>query len=114
MKIFDLSFADSKSCRVIDPEPIEDESESLRSYQAMFQPGYLVSMEQVIAPPPEKLPWKRVANDRWELAGFKLRKCDDDPDGSKVWCLSYADQILYANDKDVISSAVRENWHLCV
>lgn len=112
MRIFDLSFSDGRTCRVIDPDPEGSAEESLRGYQSMFQPGYLVGMVQVVAPPPTKLPWKRVANDRWELNGFKLRRCKDDPDGSKVWCLNYADQTLYATSKDDISTAVREHWHL--
>ena len=42
MRIFDLTFSDGKSCRVIDPDPEGNAEESLRGYQSMFQPGYLV------------------------------------------------------------------------
>jgi len=104
MKIYDLSFADGKSCRVIDPDPDEDASESLRSYQAMFQPGYLVSMDQVIAPPPAKLPWIRQTNTLWTLNLFALSRLGPD----EFHCFWPGGEVT--GDKDEISATVRLHW----
>lgn len=101
MKIFDLSFSDGKTCRVIDPDPIEDAAESLRSYQAMFQPGYLVSMEQVIVPPPAKLPWKQHAKGLWTLGLFVLKRLD----AETFHCFWPGGEVT--GDKDEVSATVR-------
>lgn len=69
MLIFDLQFNDGKRCRYLCPDPDATESSELNGLQAMFC-GRLASMTRIIAPPPEKLPWKRVAADRWELHKF--------------------------------------------
>lgn len=105
MKIYDLSFSDGKSCRVIDPNPDEDESESLRSYQAMFQPGYLISMERVIAPPPAKLPWQQQKKGLWTLGLFVLRRLGDD----EFECSWPGRQVV--GDKDAISATVRLHYN---
>ncbi len=107
MKIFDLSFSDGKTCRVIDPDPDDDAEESLRSYRMMFKPGYLLGMTRIIAPPPERLPWARAA-DGWMIGGFTLSKMAD----GSFHCFWPGGEVT--GDKDVISSAVRENWHLGV
>lgn len=96
MKFYDLEFADGKRCRMIDPD-----GDGLAPTN--FQPGYMVSMTRIIGDPPAKLPWKRVANDRWKLHNFTLRK-----DG-KLWRLSWPGGGVYG-DKDHVSAAVRENW----
>lgn len=104
MKIYDLSFSDGKSCRVIDPDPDEDARESLRSYQAMFQPGYLISMDQVIAPPPAKLPWERQSKTLWTLNLFALSRLED----GTFHCFWPGGEVT--GDKDEISATVRLHW----
>ena len=104
LKIFDLTFSDGRTCRVIDPDPIEDAGESLRSYQAMFQPGYLVGMEQVIAPPPAKLPWVRQTNTLWTLNLFALSRLGPD----LFHCFWPGGEVT--GDKDEISATVRLRW----
>jgi len=105
MKIFDLSFTDGKSCRVIDPDPEGNAEESLRGYQSMFQPGYLVGLVQVIAPPPDRLPWRRDG-EFWRIGAFVLVRLD----GGGFKCFWPGGDVT--GDKDAISDAVRENWHL--
>lgn len=104
MKIFDLSFSDGKSCRVIDPHPDEDEAGSLRSYQAMFQPGYLVSMDRAISPPPAKLPWQQQAKGLWTLGLFVLKRMN----AETFHCFWPGGEV--AGDKDEISATVRLHW----
>lgn len=104
MKIFDLSFADGKSCRVIDPDPDDNQTESLRSYKAMFKRGYLTDMNQVIAPPPAKLPWVRQTNTLWTLNLFALRRLGPD----LFHCFWPGGEVT--GDKDEISAAVRIHW----
>lgn len=105
MRIYDLSFIDGKSCRVIDPDPDENEAESLRSYQAMFQPGYLVDMERIIAPPPAKLPWQQQKKGLWTLGLFILRRLEAD-----IFHCSWPGNEV-TGDKDAISATVRLRWH---
>lgn len=107
LKIFDLSFSDGRTCRVIDPDPEGNAEESLRGYQSMFQPGYLVGMVQVVAPPPTKLPWKRDGS-KWRIGDFGLMKNT----ASNEFILSWPGGALVSKSKDEISAAVRENWHL--
>jgi hypothetical protein len=85
-------------------EPEEDPSIDVSGVHSIFRDGYLVTMDRVIAPPPARLPWRRVANDRWELHRFVLTRVSAGhfyltwPDGSTE------------GDKDHVSAAVRENW----
>jgi hypothetical protein len=104
LKIFDLSFSDGRTCRVIDPDPIEDAAESLRSYQAVFKPGYLVGMQRIVAPPPEKLPWKRQAEALWTIGAFALSRL---PTG-EFHCFWPGGELV--GDKDAISATVRRLW----
>ena len=113
MKIFDLTFSDGRTCRVIDPDPIEDAAESLRSYQAVFKPGYLVGMQRIVAPPPEKLPWKRDG-DGWKLGDFRLSKRFDDETQKTRFLLKWPGNEFASHDKDEISEAVHLHWNLCV
>lgn len=105
MLIFDLKFSDGKACRYLCPDPDATEETERAALEAIFC-GRLASMARIIAPPPEKLPWKRVANDRWELNRFVLTRISAGyfyllwPDGSTE------------GDRDHVSSAVRLNWHL--
>lgn len=108
MKIFDLTFSDGKSCRVIDPDPDEDAAESLRSYQAMFRPGYLASMERVIAPPPAKLPWAPQKKGLWTLGLFILRRLD-----AETFHCAWPDGEV-TGDKEEISATVRLHYHEAV
>lgn len=59
MKVFDLDFTDGKRCRCIVMEPLDDEDADKKGVQSIFHPGYVTGMRRIIAPPPEKLPWKR-------------------------------------------------------
>lgn len=104
MNFYDLVFADGKTGRCIVMEPDEDPAIDVAGVHSIFAPGYLVTMDRVIAPPPERLPWKRVANDRRELHRFLLTRVSAGhfyltwPDGSTE------------GDKDHVSAAVRQNW----
>jgi hypothetical protein len=111
MKIFDLTFSDGRTCRVIDPDPIEDADESLRSYQAVFKPGYLVGMQRIVAPPPEKLPWSRTA-DGWAIGAFALTS--KGVGSEKEFVLTWPGGILASKSKEEVSAAVRLHWNLCV
>lgn len=104
MHVYDLTFSDGKSCRVIDPDPIEDPAESLRSYQQMFQPGYLVEVCRVIQPPPERLPWVRQSNTVWTLGLFVLTRLE----AGVLHCSWPGGEVT--GDKEEISAVVRINW----
>lgn len=103
MLIFDLTFTDGKACRYLCPDPEATEETERASLEAIFC-GRLASMVRIIAPPPEKLPWKRGGDGAWWLHRFRLSKLDsglfrlDWPDGSAE------------GEKDEISAAVRLNW----
>lgn len=103
MKVFDLDFTDGKRCRCIVMEPLDDEDSDKKGVQSIFHPGYVTGMRRIIAPPSEKLPWKREG-DVWRLHRFELRKFESGsfrcewPGGS------------VEGGKDAISSAVREHW----
>ena len=88
MHTYQLTFADGKTCRCIIMEPEEDPAVDVLGVHSIFAPGYLVTMDRVIAPPPERLPWKR--------------------DGA-VWRLSWPGGGVYGT-KEQVSAAVRENW----
>ena len=104
MHIYNLTFADSKSCLVIDPDPDEDASESLRSYQAMFKPGYLVSLDRVVAPPRTKLAWVRQTKTLWTLNLFTLSRL-----GPNLFhCFWPGGEVT--GGKSDISAAVRLHW----
>lgn len=103
MHTYQLKFSDGKTCRCIVMEPGQDAAVDVAGVHSIFHEGYLQSMQRVIAPPPARLPWKRVANDRWELHRFVLRKDGD------LWRLSWPGGGVYG-DKEHVSAAVRENW----
>lgn len=109
MLIFDLEFTDGKACRYLCPDPEATEASERASLEAIFC-GRLASMVRIIAPPPEKLPWKRMANDRWELNLFELKRAGIGSE--KEFVLTWPGGILSSKDKDEISAAVRANWHL--
>lgn len=104
MNFYDLKFTDGKTGRCIVMEPDADPAVDVAGVHSIFHYGYLATMTRVIAPPPTKLPWKRVANDRWELHRFVLTRVSAGhfyltwPNGSTE------------GDKDHVSAAVRENW----
>lgn len=103
MRIYDLTFTDGKQCRHIVPQPQETEEEELRITQAIFC-GRLKSMARIVAPPPERLPWKRQTETLWTLGLFALSKMAD----GSFHCFWPGGEVT--GDKDVVSSAVRENW----
>lgn len=104
LKVFDLQFSDGKRCRCISMEPDPDELVERSNVESIFHPGYVTEMRRIVAPPPEKLPWKRTHAGRWELGQFALMKKEGGlfhlfwPGGS------------VEGDKNAISSAVREHW----
>jgi hypothetical protein len=104
MHIYDLSFSDGKTCRVIDPDPDEDAAESLRSYKMMFKPGYLVGMERIISPPPTKLPWQQQKKGLWTLGLFVLKRLD----AETFHCFWPGSEVI--GDKEEISATVRLRW----
>ena len=112
LKVFDLQFSDGKRCRCISMEPDPDEAVERSNVESIFHPGYVTEMHRIVAPPPEKLPWKKVGN-HWEIGQFKLRKCKPDPDGSQVWCLDYPGVSAYLDAKGV-AETVRREWQYSV
>lgn len=107
MHIYQLEFTDGRSCTHIIPRPDCSQEEEISSTRAIFC-GRLASMVRIIAPPPEKLPWKRMANDRWEIPGFTLYRCTDESKGK--WCLAFLDKTVYAKESAEVSAVVRSNW----
>lgn len=103
MKVFDLHFTDGKSCRCIIPEP-ESDADELSALRDMFGADRLESMRRIIAPPPEKLPWKRQSANLWTLGLFALSKL---PDGS-FHCFWPGGEV--SGGKEDISAAVRQHW----
>jgi hypothetical protein len=98
MHSYDLVFADGKRCRYLDP----DEDGLIPSN---FHSGYLVSVERIIPPIPEKLPWRRTGAKEWRIGKFVLVRLDD---GFEVsWPGGSA-----CGGKEEVSKAVRENWRL--
>ena len=96
MKFYDLTFTDGKRCRMIDPD-----GDGL--LPTNFQPGYLVAMDRIITPPPDKLPWRKDG-DVWRLGSFELVKLE--PGKFRVsWPGGSAE-----GGKEEVSAAVRENW----
>lgn len=104
MHVLDLQFSDGKSCRVIDPNPGDDPAESLRGFQAIFKPGYLVDITRIIAPPPERLPWIRQSNTVWTCALFVLERLE----AGVLRCTWPGGEVV--GDRDEVSAAVRINW----
>ena len=104
MNFYDLTFADGKTGRCIIMEPEEDPAIDVAGVHSIFAPGYLVTMDRVIAPPPARLPWKRVANDRWELHRFTLTRIS-----AGYFYLTWPDGSTEGG-KDHVSATVRENW----
>ncbi len=96
MKSYDLTFADGKACRMIDPE-----GDGLAPTN--FQPGYLISMTRVIGYPPSKLPWRRDGS-VWRIGSFELTKLE--AGRFRVTWPGGSDE----GGKDDISAVVRENW----
>lgn len=104
MLIFDLKFTDGKACRYLCPDPEATEHTERAALEAIFC-GRLASMARIIAPPPEKLPWKRK-DGGWEIGAFRLIKLSS----GDFQCQWPGGEIT--GDKDAISAAVRSNWHL--
>lgn len=103
MLIFDLTFTDGKACRYLCPDPEATEATERGSLEAIFC-GRLASMVRIIAPPPEKLPWKRQHATLWTLGLFALSRL---PNG-EFHCFWPGGEVT--GGKDEISAAVRENW----
>ena len=103
MLIFDLQFIDGKSCRYLSPEPEATEEEERAGLQAMFC-GRLASMVRIIAPPPERLPWKAERKGLWTLGLFILERMD----AETFKCTWPGGEVVGA--KDEISASVRLHW----
>lgn len=108
LKVFDLQFSDGKRCRCISMEPDPDEQVERSNVESIFHPGYVTEMRRIVAPPPERLPWKREADDRWSLYSFELQR--KGIGSEKEFVLTWPGGILASKDSAVISSAVREHW----
>lgn len=102
MKIYDLTFTDGKQCRHIVPQPQDTEEEELRITQAIFC-GRLASMVRIIAPPPERLPW-RFKGSHWSIGSFVLTRA-----GKDLFRCEWPGGSVTAS-AEVISAAVRTNW----
>lgn len=109
MLIFDLEFKDGKACRYLCPDPDATVESERAELEAMFC-GRMTSMTRIIAPPPERLPWKRMAEDRWQINLFELKRAGIGSE--KEFVLTWPGGILSSKDKDEISATVRANWHL--
>lgn len=105
MLIFDLTFTDGKACRYLCPDPDATEATERASLEAIFC-GRLASMVRIIAPPPEKLPWRPVKKGLWRCNLFVLKKLDE----GSFNCFWPGGEVT--GGKDEISAAVRANWHL--
>lgn len=103
LKVFDLQFSDGKRCRCISMDPDPDEAVERSNVESIFHQGYVTGMQRIVAPPPEKLPWKREG-DVWRLHRFELRKFES----GSFRCEWPGGSI--EGGKDAISSAVREHW----
>lgn len=111
MLIFDLNFTDGKACRYLCPDPEASEQTERAGLEAMFC-GRLASMVRIIAPPPEKLSWRRQAESLWTIDnGERIFALSRLPSG-EFHCFWPGGEAT--GGKDDISSAVRENWHLRV
>lgn len=104
MHIYDLSFADGKSCRCIVMQPCEDSADDVRGVTGIFRPDYLQAMTRVIAPAPAKIPWKKQSPSLWTCGLFALSKLDAD----RFHCFWPGGEIT--GGKDEVSAAVRNNW----
>lgn len=89
-------------------EPDPDEQVERANVESIFHPGYVTGMRRIIAPPPEKLPWKRESGDTWSLNGFQLKRSGIGSE--KEFVLTWPGGILASKCKNEISAAVRENW----
>lgn len=102
MHIYDLKFSDGKSCRSIVMEPTT-EAEDCAGITRIFADGYLVSLERIVPPIPDKLLWRRDSR-VWRLHRFELGRLAAGsfrvtwPDGS---C---------EGDAEAVKQAVRDNW----
>lgn len=106
MLIFDLTFTDGKACRYLCPDPEANETAERAGLEAIFC-GRLASMTRIIAPPPEKLPWKQQKKGLWTLGLFSLKRLDD----GEFEC-SWPGNSFTGN-KDAVSATVRQNWSHC-
>lgn len=103
MRIYDLTFTDGRSCRHIVPEPQKTEEEEFRITAIIFC-GRLASMTRIIAPPPDKLPWKQQKKGLWTLGLFSLKRLD-----SGEFECSWPGNSFTGN-KDAVFATVRLNW----
>lgn len=103
MLIFDLKFTDGKACRYLCPDPEATEQTERAALEAIFC-GRLASMVIIIAPPPERLPWKREAESLWTIGLIALSRL---PTG-EFHCFWPGGEVT--GDKDTVSAAVRQNW----
>lgn len=96
MRFYDLTFTDGKRCRMIDPD-------GDGQLPTNFHPGYLLSCERIITPPPAKLPWKRDGN-VWRIGSFELTRLD-----TGLFRVTWPRGSVEGG-KDIVSAAVRDNW----
>ena len=108
LKVFDIQFSDGKRCRCISMEPDPDEAVERSNVESIFHPGYVTEMRRIVAPPPEKLPWKRQAANLWSIDnGRRIFALSKLPSG-EFHCFWSGGEVI--GDKSSISSAVRKHW----
>lgn len=89
-------------------EPDPDDQVERASVSSIFHPGYVTDMRRIVAPPPEKLPWKRNAANLWSIDnGGRIFALSKLPSG-EFHCFWPGGEVT--GGRDVISSAVREHW----
>lgn len=108
MKVFDLKFSDGKSCRCIVLESPASDQEEERQLRNSFHQGYLESVTRVMPKAPAKIPWKRQHKTMWTCGLFTLSKLES----GEFHCFWPGGEVT--GGKDLVSSAVRENWNLGV
>lgn len=104
MHIHDLTFTDGKRCRCVVMEP-EGELIDQAGIRSIFLDGYVASVERIIKPPPDKLPWRRDGQ-VWRIGQFELTRLD-----AGIFRVTWPGGSAEGG-KDEVSAAVRENWRL--
>lgn len=102
MHIYDLTLSTGKRCRclVMDPQGEDIDQDGIRS---IFREGQVASLERIVMPPPERLPWRRDGK-VWRIGRFELRKLE----GGEFVVTWPGGEVR--GGKDQVSAAVREHW----
>lgn len=106
MKLFDLRFSDGKGCRCIVLEESGSDAEEERQLRSKFGDDRVVNVTRIKPAAPSKLPWVRQSPGLWIIGLFALSRL---PSG-EFHCFWPGGEVT--GDKDLISSTVRQHWHL--